>query len=133
MVRGPAWPAIQSQLGMDVATGAWIIGIYGVSNLVATLLLAKDICSIRASDEFLGEYVVFGLGFEVVVSAIDVTLLLFERAIQGFGAGGIYPVASAVVGDVCPVGGGKQGALFDWLESMVLSGVLVALAFGLPR
>lgn len=187
-VTGPALPAIQSQLGMDVATGAWIFGIYIVANLVATPLLAKasDRYGRRAS--FLTSVVIFGIGSIVVASATDVTVLLIGRAIQGFGAGGIFPVASAVVGDVFPVeqrgralgligavfgiafligpiiggvlllfgwpwlfwinlpivvlivllgirllpaGGGRQGAPFDWLGSMVLSGLLIALAFGL--
>lgn len=187
-VTGPALPAIQSQLGMDVATGAWIFGIYIVANLVATPLLAKASDRYGRRLSFLTSVMIFGVGSVVVASATDVTILLIGRAIQGFGAGGIFPVASAVVGDVFPVeqrgralgligavfgiafligpiiggvlllfgwpwlfwinipivilimalgmrllptGGGQQGAPFDWLGSMVLSGLLIALAFGL--
>lgn len=187
-VTGPALPAIQSQLGMDVATGAWIFGIYIVANLVATPLLAKASDRFGRRASFLTSIMVFGVGSVIVASATDVTILLIGRAIQGFGAGGIFPVASAVVGDVfpveqrgralgligavfgiafligpiiggvlllfgwpwlfwinvpivilimalgvrlLPVGGGKQGAQFDWLGSIVLSGLLIALAFGL--
>lgn len=187
-VTGPALPAMQSQLGMDVATGAWIFGIYIVANLVATPLLAKASDRYGRRMSFLTSIVIFGVGSVVVASATDVTVLLVGRAIQGFGAGGIFPVASAVVGDVFPVeqrgralgligavfgiafligpiiggvlllfgwpwlfwinvpiviliialgmrllpaGGGKQGAPFDWFGSIVLSGLLIALAFGL--
>ena len=187
-VTGPALPAMQSQLGMDVATGAWVFGIYIVANLVATPLLAKASDRYGRRTSFLTSIVIFGVGSVVVASATDVTVLLVGRAIQGFGAGGIFPVASAVVGDVFPVeqrgralgligavfgiafligpiiggilllfgwpwlfwinvpiviliialgmrllpaGGGKQGAPFDWFGSIVLSGLLIALAFGL--
>lgn len=187
-VTGPALPAMQSQLGMDVATGAWIFGIYIVANLVATPLLAKASDRYGRRMSFLASVLIFGIGSVVVASATDVTVLLVGRAIQGFGAGGIFPVASAVVGDVfpveqrgralgligavfgiafligpiiggvlllfgwpwlfwinipivvlimalgmrlLPVGGGTQGAPFDWLGSIVLSGFLIALAFGL--
>jgi MFS family permease len=187
-VTGPALPAMQSQLGMDVATGAWIFGIYIVANLVATPLLAKASDRYGRRMSFLVSVMIFGIGSVVVASATDVTVLLVGRAIQGFGAGGIFPVASAVVGDVfpveqrgralgligavfgiafligpiiggvlllfgwpwlfwinipivvlimalgmrlLPVGGGTQGAPFDWLGSIVLSGFLIALAFGL--
>jgi MFS family permease len=187
-VTGPALPAMQSQLGMDVATGAWIFGIYIVANLVATPLLAKASDRYGRRMSFLASVVIFGVGSVVVASATDVTMVLVGRAIQGFGAGGIFPVASAVVGDVFPVeqrgralgligavfgiafligpiiggvlllfgwpwlfwinvpivmlimvlgvrllptGGGKQGSPFDWSGSIVLSGLLIALAFGL--
>jgi MFS family permease len=187
-VTGPALPAMQSQLGMDVATGAWIFGIYIVANLVATPLLAKASDQYGRRMSFLASVLIFGVGSVVVASATDVTVLLVGRAIQGFGAGGIFPVASAVVGDVfpveqrgralgligavfgiafligpiiggvlllfgwpwlfwinipivvlimalgmrlLPVGGGTQGAPFDWLGSIVLSGFLIALALAL--
>lgn len=187
-VTGPALPAMQSQLGMDVATGAWIFGIYILANLVATPLLAKASDRYGRRVSFLASVLIFGIGSVVVASATDVTVLLVGRAIQGFGAGGIFPVASAVVGDVFPVeqrgralgligavfgiafligpiiggvlllfgwpwlfwinipivvlimalgmrllptGGGTQGAPFDWLGSLVLSGFLIALALGL--
>ncbi|MFZ9859421.1 MAG: MFS transporter [Roseiflexaceae bacterium] len=187
-VTGPALPAMQSQLGMDVTTGAWIFGMYIVANLVATPLLAKASDRYGRRMSFLVSVLIFGVGSVVVASATDIAVLLVGRAIQGFGAGGIFPVASAVVGDVFPVaqrgralgligavfgiafligpiiggvlllfgwpwlfwinipivvlimalgmrllpiGGGKQGAPFDWLGSIVLSGFLIALAFGL--
>jgi MFS family permease len=45
---------------------------------------------------------IFGLGSLVVSLSGDFTMLLVGRAIQGFGASGIFPVASAVIGDIYP-------------------------------
>jgi MFS family permease len=73
----------------------------------------------------------------VVATAGSATTLLIGRAIQGFGAGGIFPVASAVVGDVFPVEQrgralGLIGAVFGiaFLIGPILGGVL--LLFGWP-
>jgi len=60
-------------------------------------------------------------------------ILLAGRAIQGFGAGGIFPVASAVIGDTFPPekrGGalGMIGAVFGiaFMIGPVLGGILLA-------
>ncbi|MFM2309382.1 MAG: hypothetical protein RLY87_1503 [Chloroflexota bacterium] len=136
-VTGPALPAMRTQFAMTTATASWIFGIYIVANLVSTPLLAKasDRYGRRAS--FLASVVLFGVGSVVVANATDVTVLLVGRAIQGFGAGGIFPVASAVVGDVFPVEQrgralGLIGAVFGiaFLLGPIIGGVL--LMFGWP-
>jgi len=45
---------------------------------------------------------IFALGSLIVALSHNFNLLLFGRAVQGFGASGIFPVASAVVGDIFP-------------------------------
>jgi MFS family permease len=64
---------------------------------------------------------VFGLGSGVVSLSHDITLLLIGRAIQGFGSSGIFPVASATIGDVFPVG--KRGS------ALGLIGAVFGIAF----
>jgi MFS family permease len=134
-VTGPALPAIRAQFGMDVATASWIFGIYIVSNLVSSPLLAKASDRFGRRTSFLASVLLFGIGSIVVATSVDVTMLLIGRAIQGFGAGGIFPVASAVVGDVFPVEQrgralGMIGAVFGiaFLLGPIIGGVL--LLFG---
>jgi MFS family permease len=134
-VTGPALPAIRAQFGMDVATASWIFGIYIVANLVASPLLAKASDRFGRRTSFLASVVLFGIGSIIVATAVDVTMLLIGRAIQGFGAGGIFPVATAVVGDVFPVEQrgralGMIGAVFGiaFLLGPIIGGVL--LLFG---
>ena len=136
-VTGPALPAIQVQFGMDTAYASWIFGIYIVANLVASPLLAKASDRFGRRSSFLASVVLFGVGSVVVATAGSATTLLIGRAIQGFGAGGIFPVASAVVGDVFPVEQrgralGLIGAVFGiaFLIGPILGGVL--LLFGWP-
>jgi MFS family permease len=68
----------------------------------------------------------------VVSYAGDYTALLLGRAIQGFGASGIFPVASAVVGDLFPKEKrgrilGLIGAVFGlaFLIGPIIAGVLL--------
>jgi EmrB/QacA subfamily drug resistance transporter len=136
-VTGPALPAMTAQLQMSASVASWIFGIYIVANLVSTPLLAKASDRYGRRTSFLASVLLFGLGSLVVANAQDVTVLLVGRAIQGFGAGGIFPVASAVVGDVFPVEQrgralGMIGAVFGiaFLIGPIIGGVL--LMFGWP-
>ncbi|MFM7679263.1 MAG: MFS transporter, partial [Roseiflexaceae bacterium] len=136
-VTGPALPAIQAQFGMDVAQASWIFGIYIVANLVSSPLLAKASDRFGRRSSFLASVVLFGIGSIVVAVSGSASMLFVGRAIQGFGAGGIFPVASAVIGDVFPVEQrgralGLIGAVFGiaFLIGPILGGVL--LLFGWP-
>ena len=44
----------------------------------------------------------FAAGSLIVALSPAFLLLLFGRAVQGLGAGGVFPVASAVIGDLFP-------------------------------
>jgi len=44
----------------------------------------------------------FGVGSFITATSPSLEILLLGRAIQGLGAGGIFPVASAFIGDIFP-------------------------------
>ncbi len=131
-IIGPALPAIQADFGMDNRQLSWLFNIYVLTQLVGTPLLAK------LSDRF-GRRLVyvlsvggFALGSLLLVIAPGIGVLMLARAIQGFGAGGIFPVAAAVIGDTFPPdkrGGalGLIGAVFGlaFLIGPVLGGILL--------
>lgn len=131
-IVGPALPAIQADFGMDTRQLAWLFNLYVLANLVSTPLLAKlsDRYGRRAIYIFsIGS---FALGSLMLVIAPNVETLLLARAVQGFGAGGIFPVAAAVIGDTFPPekrGGalGLIGAVFGlaFLLGPVLGGILL--------
>jgi multidrug resistance protein len=101
-IIGPALPTIQQAFGVDERSIAWVFSIYVLMNLVSTPLMAKlsDIYGRRAV--YVADVALFGLGSAVVMLSPSFAVLLIGRAIQGFGAGGIFPVASAVIGDTFP-------------------------------
>ena len=101
-IVGPALPAIQKQFGINERAIAWIFAVYVLFNLIGTPLMAKlsDIMSRRKI--YILDVLLFAAGSLVVALSPNFTMLLVGRSIQGFGAGGIFPVASAVIGDTFP-------------------------------
>jgi MFS family permease len=76
---------------------------------------------------------IFGVGSLIVSLSENFTLLLAGRAIQGFGASGIFPVASAVIGDIFPPEKrgrmlGIIGAVFGiaFIIGPVMAGILLS-------
>ena len=120
-IVGPAIPSIEKTIRMADRDVSWIFSIYVLCNLVGISLMAK------LSDYFGRRWIyiisiaVFGIGSLVVAFSHEMTPLLIGRAIQGFGSSGIFPVASAVIGDVFPVE--KRG------RALGLIGAVFGIAF----
>ncbi|HEY7672224.1 MAG TPA: MFS transporter [Gammaproteobacteria bacterium] len=102
-IVGPALPSIQATFGVDTRTLQWVFSIYILVGLIAAPLVAKlsDRHSRRAV--YAACLALFGAGSLLVSGAPDFTWLLAGRAIQAVGAGGLLPVAGAVVADAFPV------------------------------
>ncbi len=120
-IVGPAIPSIEKTIRMDQRDLSWIFSIYVLFNLVGISLMA------RLSDHFGRRWIymiatgIFGIGSLLVASSHDVTILLTGRAIQGLGSSGIFPVASAVIGDIFPIE--KRG------RALGLIGAVFGIAF----
>jgi EmrB/QacA subfamily drug resistance transporter len=131
-IVGPALPAIQAYFGVGERAIAWIFAIYVLFNLVGTPLMAKLSDALGRRSIYVLDVTLFALGSLLVASAPNFGLLLVGRAVQGFGAGGIFPVASAVIGDTFPPEKrgsalGLIGAVFGlaFLVGPILGGVLL--------
>ncbi len=135
-IVGPALPAIQKQFAIGERSVAWIFAVYVLFNLVGTPLMAKlsDLMSRRTI--YILDVSLFAVGSLVVAASPSFTFLLIGRAIQGFGAGGIFPVASAVIGDTFPEDKrgsalGLIGAVFGiaFIIGPVLAGVILMFSW----
>jgi EmrB/QacA subfamily drug resistance transporter len=120
-IVGPALATIRDFFGVDDRAAAWIFSIYVLFNLVSTPLMAKlsDLYGRRSI--YIMDVAIFAAGSLVVALAPAFAFVLIGRAIQGLGAGGIFPVASAVIGDTFPPE--KRGS------ALGLIGAVFGLAF----
>jgi EmrB/QacA subfamily drug resistance transporter len=101
-IVGPALPALRAHFGVDDRAGAWIFTIYVFLNLLGAPLLAKLSDRHGRRPIYLLAVGIFAAGSALAALAPSFGVLLVARALQGLGAGGIFPVASAVVGDTFP-------------------------------
>jgi len=131
-IVGPALPAIQAYFGVGERAIAWIFAIYVLFNLVGTPLMAKLSDALGRRSIYVADVTLFALGSLLVAAAPNFGLLLVGRAVQGLGAGGIFPVASAVIGDTFPPEKrgsalGLIGAVFGlaFLVGPLLGGILL--------
>lgn len=120
-IVGPALPTIRDFFGVGDRAAAWIFSIYVLFNLVSTPLMAKLSDSFGRRSIYVMDVAIFAVGSLVVSLAPAFGFVLLGRAIQGLGAGGIFPVASAVIGDTFPPE--KRG------RALGLIGAVFGLAF----
>jgi EmrB/QacA subfamily drug resistance transporter len=120
-IVGPAIPAIERSIQVDKQLMSWIFSIYVLANLVGISLMARlsDLYGRRSI--YILALSIFSIGSLIVALSHNFNILLAGRAVQGFGASGIFPVASAVVGDIFPPE--KRG------RTLGLIGMVFGLAF----
>lgn len=135
-IVGPALPAVREHFGIDARAASWMFVVYVLCNLVGTPFIAKLSDRLGRRSLYTACVALFGLGSLIIVAAPVYALVLAGRAIQGLGAGGIFPVASAVIGDTFPPEKrgsalGLIGAVFGiaFLLGPILGGVLLLLGW----
>jgi len=131
-IVGPALPSIQTYFTVNDRMLSWVFTIYILFFMLGTPVMAKlsDIYGRKAI--YLLDIILFTIGSLLTITSFSFEMLLFGRAIQGLGAGGIFPVANAFIGDIFPPEkrGGALGILssvWGWSSVMgpILGGVLL--------
>ncbi len=120
-IVGPALPAIQAAFGVDARQLTWVFTGYVLMNLIGTPLMGKlsDVYGRRLI--YVIDVALFALGSLLVMLAPAFWVVILGRLVQGLGAGGIFPVAAAVIGDTFPAE--KRGS------ALGLIGAVFGLAF----
>ncbi len=117
----PAIHAIQKSFHVTSREIIWVINAYVFSNLISTPLLASLSDLYGRKIIYILSVVIFALGSLAVIFSYSFNLIVIGRGIQGFGSGGFFPVATAVIGDTFPKE--KQGSALGIL------GAVYGLAF----
>lgn len=99
---GPALPALRDYYGIDERAVAWVLNVFVLFNFVGVPLMSKMADVYGRRRIFSLDIALFAVGAVIVAAAPPYEVVLVGRAIQGFGAAGIFPVSSAVIGDVFP-------------------------------
>lgn len=131
-IVGPALPAIRATFEVGPRWLPAVFSVYVLFYLIATPLLGKRSDRLGRRRVFLESLALFGVGSLLAAAAWAYPALLLGRAIQAFGAGGLLPVAAAVIAETVPVERrgrtlGLIGAVFGiaFLLGPLLGGLLL--------
>jgi len=120
-IIGPALPELGKQFALADLHLPWIFSAYVLANLISTPLMASMSDQGGRRNIYILCLLLFGLGSVCIILSESLMILLTGRVLQGLGAGGIFPLASAIIGDVFPRE--KQGS------ALGITGAVFGLAF----
>jgi EmrB/QacA subfamily drug resistance transporter len=96
-----ALPRIVNDLG-GITQYSWVFTSYMLTSTVTVPLYGKLGDVYGRKNLFLIAIVVFLVGSALCGAATDMTQLVIYRAVQGIGAGGLFPLSLAVIGNIVP-------------------------------
>ena len=129
-IVGPALPSIQSYFVVNERVLSWVFTIYILFFMIGTPLMAKLSDIYGRKSIYILDIFLFAVGSLITITSCSFEMLLIGRAVQGIGAGGIFPVANAFIGDIFPPE--NRGVSLGILSSVWgLSSVLGPLLGGL--
>jgi EmrB/QacA subfamily drug resistance transporter len=129
-IVGPALPSMESFFNINTRSASWVFAIYILFFMIGTPLMAKLSDMYGRRPVYILDISLFAIGSAITAFSFSFEMLLLGRAIQGFGAGGIFPVASAFIGDTFPPE--KRGGALGIIGSVFgFSGVIGPILGGL--
>jgi MFS family permease len=99
-VISTAMPTIVAKLG-GFRLFSWTFGIYLLTQAVMTPLYGRLADSFGRRTVYLGSTALFLVGSLLCGCAWSMISLIVFRAIQGIGGGGLAPMATTIIGDIC--------------------------------
>jgi len=129
-IVGPALPSIQTYFIVNERALSWVFTIYILFFMIGTPLMAKLSDIYGRKSIYILDILLFAVGSLITITSFSFEMLLLGRAVQGIGAGGIFPVANAFIGDIFAPE--KRGSALGILSSVWgLSSVLGPVLGGL--
>jgi multidrug resistance protein len=101
-VIGPAIPALRAAFHVDNRAIGLVMSVFILFSLCSTALMANLSDRYGRRPIYLVSVTCFALGSLLIALSPRFWMIIASRAVQGVGAGGITPTASAVVGDSFP-------------------------------
>jgi MFS family permease len=101
-VLAPALPALGKEFNIPTGDLSWVFTLYLLVNIVGIAVMSTLADRYGRRPVYVACVLIFVAGSALAVVSHDYAAFLIARAVQAFGAGGIFPVATAAIGDVVP-------------------------------
>jgi EmrB/QacA subfamily drug resistance transporter len=101
-VLSPALPALGIAFGVGPRDLPWIFTLYLLANVVSIPIMTKLADRNGRRPVYIACVSIFAIGSLLAIFSQNFPMFLAARAIQAFGAGGIFPVATAAIADRIP-------------------------------
>lgn len=101
-VLSPALPALGRQFDVLTADLAWVFTLYLLVTVISIALAGTLADRYGRRPIYLICITLFAIGSAIAILSSSYGMFLFARVIQALGAGGIFPVATAAIGDAVP-------------------------------
>ena len=115
-VLSPALPALGVTFAVPTHELAWIFTLYLIANVVGIAVMSTLADRYGRRPVYIACVTIFALGSVLAIFSPNFWLFLLARAVQAIGAGGIFPVATAAIGDTVAVE--KRGAALGMVAAM---------------
>jgi len=102
-IIGPALPAIEQTFFITSRLSSWMYTGFILFFMLGLPIMAKLSDYYGRRRLYILDIAIFAIGSFMIATSASFEIVLVGRAIQGLGAGGIYPVASAFIGDYFPI------------------------------
>ena len=101
-IVSPAFQTLENYFHVEARYMSWLVTGYVLTNIVANLVMAYLSDRFGRRPIYMLAVALFGVGSVVAALSPVFGLFLAGRAIQAAGAGGLFPIAAAVIGDSFP-------------------------------
>lgn len=129
-IIGPVLPSIEQSFNLTSRESSWIFTLFVISFMIGSPVMAKFSDFYGRKKIFIMDVVLFGIGSCLIAFSFNIESIFLGRIVQGFGCGGIFPVAGAFIGDAFPLNerGKALGIIGSVFGISAIGGPLVGAA-----
>lgn len=129
-IIGPVLPSIEQSFNLTSRESSWIFTLFVITFMIGSPIMAKFSDFYGRKKIFILDVILFGIGSCLIAFSFNIKSIFLGRIIQGFGCGGLFPVAGAFVGDAFPLEerGKALGILGSVFGISAIGGPLVGAA-----
>ena len=129
-IIGPVLPSIEQTFNLTSRESSWIFTLFVITFMIGSPIMAKFSDFYGRKKIFILDVVLFAVGSFLIAFSFSIESIFLGRIIQGFGCGGLFPVAGAFIGDAFPLNerGKALGILGSVFGISAIGGPLVGAA-----